>query len=400
MIAKLSLIAAVMALASTTTAATTTTSASATASPSAVPAAIIPVPAFNGTFANDYPTLYEIAPTNTTLVKQWLAELNMTAVPSFPVVPFTASGNPVSTSSIPAAACDWTVTNCINKDLTVCPLGVWGLTYDDGPTEFSTQLYDFLDKTDQKATLFYIGTNVVQNWQAAQRACGAGHQIAVHTWSHNPSTSLTNEQFVAEVKYTEMAIKELCGFTPKYFRPPYGDIDNRIRGLLWAMGYTSVIWDYDTNDWQLPPGGGGMTPAKEDQEFATWIAAAKNDTTGHITLQHELYQATVDEAIINLPKVQATWKTMPVSACMNDPHPYRETNITLATLNGTVAGVNTGSTTTTTNTTSSAGASSTSTSSTSTTGGKSSGASAALSGEMTAFVMVAAAAVAVSQMLI
>lgn len=94
----------------------------------------------------------------------------------------------------------------------------WGLTYDDGPTTFSPQLYDVLDTTDQKATLFYIGSNVVTNPEIARRACGAGHQIAVHTWSHNPSTTLTNEQFVAEVKYTEMAIKELCGFTPTYFR--------------------------------------------------------------------------------------------------------------------------------------------------------------------------------------
>lgn len=97
-------------------------------------------------------------------------------------------------------------------------LRTWGLTYDDGPTQFSAQLYDFLDLTEQKATLFYIGSNVVTNWQSARRACGAGHQIAVHTWSHNPSTTLTNEQFVAEVKYTELAIKELCGVTPTYFR--------------------------------------------------------------------------------------------------------------------------------------------------------------------------------------
>jgi len=146
----------------------------------------------------------------------------MTAVPSFPVVPFTAGGDPSNPKAIPVEACDWTETNCINKDIIQCPKGVWGLTYDDGPTEFSEKLYDVLDKTNQKATLFYIGSNIIQNWQAARRACGAGHQIAVHTWSHHPSTSLTNEQFVAEVKYTEMAIKEICGFTPTYFRvsPP------------------------------------------------------------------------------------------------------------------------------------------------------------------------------------
>lgn len=115
------------------------------------------------------------------------------------------------------------------------------------------------------------------------------------------------------------------------------------------MGYTNVIWDYDTDDWQLPPGGTTLTPAAVDAEFTKWIAAAPTDKTGHITLEHELYQATVDAAIRNLPKIQATWKVMPVSSCMNDANPYVETNITLATMDGkAVTGVVSNTTTTTT----------------------------------------------------
>ncbi|KAF9197561.1 chitin deacetylase [Haplosporangium sp. Z 27] len=400
MIASLSLIAALAFASAANAAATPTSTAPATSSPSPgsnVPPPIFQLPAFNGTWANDYPAAFAIPPTDAPLVKQWLAEINMTAIPDFPVVPFNSAGNPVNQNNISTAACDWTITNCINKDIIVCPLGVWGLTYDDGPTQFSEQLYDFLDTTDQKATLFYIGSNVQQYWQAARRACGAGHQIAVHTWSHHPSTSLTDEQFVAEVKYTEMAIKEICGFTPRYFRPPYGDIDNRIRGLLWAMGYTSVIWDLDTNDWMMSPGG-TKTMASVDAEFATWIADAHNDTTGHITLEHELYQNTVDAAIANLPKLQSTWKTMPVSACMNDSHPYRETNFTLATMNGAVAGM-TNSTSSTTNSTSgtATGSGSGSTSTSTTTGGKSSGA-AGVTADMKVFAIVAAALATAAQM--
>ncbi|KAG0299233.1 hypothetical protein BGZ98_010239, partial [Dissophora globulifera] len=152
---------------------------------------------------------------------------------------------------------------------------------------------------------------------------------------------LTNEQFVAEVKYTEMAIKELCGFTPTYFRPPYGDIDNRIRNLLVQMGYTNVIWDLDTNDWEMDPTSKqtAVTPATIGALFDGWVAKAATDTTGHVCLEHELYQSTVDTAIANLPKLQKTWKTMPVSACMNDPHPYQEKNITLATISGAKTGV-------------------------------------------------------------
>ncbi|KAF9953075.1 chitin deacetylase, partial [Modicella reniformis] len=310
MITNLSLMAAVLAALASMSSAAPPSATSSSSSPSSSPPIappLLPLPAFNGTFVNIFPPRDAIAPTDTVLAKKWISEINMSTVANFPVVSFTAAGDPQNAKAVPPEACDWTVSGCINKDLVTCPLGVWGLTYDDGPTDFSAQLYDALDKTNQKATLFYIGGNVIQNWQAARRACAAGHQIASHTWSHHPSTSLTNEQFIAEVKYTELAIQELCGFRPKYFRPPYGDIDNRIRSLLWEMGYTNVIWDYDTDDWKLPPGG-SMSDQMVDQEFSKWIASASNDTTGHITLEHELYQSSVDAAIRNLPKIQATWK--------------------------------------------------------------------------------------------
>ncbi|RUP49875.1 carbohydrate esterase family 4 protein [Jimgerdemannia flammicorona] len=283
------------------------------------------------TFKNKYPAQWAIPPTNTPQVQQWMAEVNAHPLVNLPIIKTDKDGNPIIPKSLPSNACDWTYNLCINKDITVCPSGYWGLTFDDGPTPHSTKLYDFLKTTNTKATLFYIGSNVVAYPDVAQRACADSHQIAVHTWSHHAITSLTNEQFVAEVKYTEMAIKEVCGVTPKYFRPPFGDIDNRIRSLLTAMGYVSVIWDLDTNDWQMPPGG-QRTEAQVDADFAKWIAAHPQDKTGHIVLEHELYDTTVSAAIKNIPAVQAVWKTVPVSTCLNDAHPYAEKNVTLPTI--------------------------------------------------------------------
>ncbi|KAG0375541.1 hypothetical protein BGX24_008966, partial [Mortierella sp. AD032] len=182
--------------------------------------------------------------------------------------------------------------------------------------------------------------------------------------------------------------------------PPYGDIDDRIRGLLWAMGYTSVIWDYDTNDWQMAPGG-TRTMSEVDAAFAQWIAAAPTDKTGHMVLEHELYQNTVDAAIANLPKVQSTWKTMPVSACMNDAHPYHEQNITLATMDGkSKTGVTGGNTTTSASVSASASATGSAGSSTAS-GSASHSTSDAASVVLSSVTgLAAAAAVAFTQMLL
>lgn len=65
---------------------------------------------------------------------------------------------------------------------------------------------------------------------------------------------MTNAQIVAELGWTRRAIKTVLGVTPTTMRPPYGDIDDRVRAISLAMGMTPIIWtrtpaagQFDTN---------------------------------------------------------------------------------------------------------------------------------------------------------
>jgi hypothetical protein len=65
---------------------------------------------------------------------------------------------------------------------------------------------------------------------------------------------LTTEQVVAELGWARKAIKDVLGVTPTLMRPPYGDIDDRVRAISLAMGMVPVIWTstgtgatFDTN---------------------------------------------------------------------------------------------------------------------------------------------------------
>ena len=73
-----------------------------------------------------------------------------------------------------------------------------------------------------------------------KRAYDAGHEIAMHTWSHNYMTTLTNEQLIAELKWTEQAVKEVTGVSPRFIRPPFGNIDNRVRDICKALGFVRM----------------------------------------------------------------------------------------------------------------------------------------------------------------
>ncbi|KAI8598609.1 hypothetical protein EDD21DRAFT_382005 [Dissophora ornata] len=294
--------------------------------------------------------------------------IDWTKVPSAPIT------NDTYAATYPASDpyCWWTHGLCttpkityIPEDITICPeAGTWGLTYDDGPMYYypvtaenskwaEPNLYDFLlNHNNQKANLFYIGSKIVGATAAAQRGLNDGHTICVHTWSHPVMTSLTNAEVVAEFYYSLRMIKETLGITPKCWRPPYGDVDDRVRAIAWQMGMRTIIWDQDTNDWningdQVAPGAGAITYATANATVEGWIKNREdgNDTThGHITLEHELSNATITLTEFWLPTIQKLYQTMPATACNNIAQPYWEENF-IYPIQGTVAVSTNGSTT-------------------------------------------------------
>jgi peptidoglycan/xylan/chitin deacetylase (PgdA/CDA1 family) len=56
---------------------------------------------------------------------------------------------------------------------------------------------------------------------------------------------MTNEEVVAEIQLTSALIYRTIGVIPKLFRPPYGDIDDRVRATVSALGYTVAFWTTD-----------------------------------------------------------------------------------------------------------------------------------------------------------
>ncbi|KAI9282722.1 hypothetical protein BY458DRAFT_531115 [Sporodiniella umbellata] len=266
---------------------------------------------------------------------EWLELIKGANITAAPVL--KSNGNNGPSTSGEDKYCDWAKSGCTGNSLYQCPKGQWGLTFDDGPSEFSPSLYDFLKSTNQKATLFMIGANVVKHPEIVKRAYEEGHEIAMHTWSHPYMTTLTNEQVVAELKWTEQAIRDIIGVSPKLFRPPYGDIDNRVRDIGDALGFTSVIWDHDTNDWMLAENAPGFKSEYIDGNFTKWIKEANSSSTGGLSLEHDITQVTINAAIKNLPGLQKAYKVVTVGQCNGVPS-YKDANTTI-TNNTAVASI-------------------------------------------------------------
>ncbi|KZP19263.1 carbohydrate esterase family 4 protein [Athelia psychrophila] len=245
--------------------------------------------------------------------------------------------------------CWWTYSECTTPKLAGLPNDIinvpepntLGYGFDDGPYCSHNEFYNFLTAQNQKATMFYIGSNVQSYPLEAQRAVVDGHEICSHTWSHQYSTALTNEQMFAELWYTNKMIKLATGVTPTCWRPPYGDIDDRVRSIAHAMNLTAILWTYDTNDWSygdVP----GVTTGKIDNNYNALIKkqqAGAFNTQGTIVLTHEVTNFTMSEAIKYHPLLAASFSHMvPVGVAYNWTQPYAETNYSQPSFAQYVAG--------------------------------------------------------------
>ncbi|KAI7820110.1 hypothetical protein BC939DRAFT_479065 [Gamsiella multidivaricata] len=339
-------------------------------------------------------------------VQTWLKLVDFTKTPVYP--PSKDGVCPTDLTTIPKDQCWWTCQKCeAPGDITSCPkTGTWGLTYDeilwtlvicthasrknsarvhfgppkfatnnpqvlsttkqyalshsslldaclpclDGPSPDSPRLYDNLLAHKQKATLFIVGSRAISFPATLKRAYADGHQIAIHTWSHPSMTSLTNQQIVAELKWTEKAIFDTIGVTPLYWRPPYGDVDNRVRNIATQLGYKTSIWtqDFDTDDWNIP--GGTATAQSVVATFQSWLAKIPTMSTGFIVLEHDLFPQEVDVSVNGILPIAYATKNLvmqPIAQCLSDGKPYKEGAGTFQLLpsnNGTTSNSTTGPT--------------------------------------------------------
>ncbi|KAI8995410.1 hypothetical protein BD414DRAFT_409519 [Trametes punicea] len=288
-----------------------------------------PLPNAAALVPSSYPPLDKVPDTNSPEVQQWIKEVQDSGVEIPNIQPTVAGG----CSANPEAAADqsrcwWTCGGCVaSDDITTCPDKMtWGLTYDDGPALHTGSLLSYLDAQNLKATFFVVGSRAISYPALLQEEYMAQHQLAVHTWSHPPLTTLTNEQVIAELGWSKKIIKDVTGVTPRMWRPPYGDVDNRVRAIAKAMGLQTSIWTrisptitLDTGDFDI---AGGLTTS--EQVLNNWESIIGNVTvldTGFIVLEHDLFQQSVDMAVgYILPDAlahQPPFKIEPIITCWN-----------------------------------------------------------------------------------
>src|SRR5512139_174399 len=127
------------------------------------------------------------------------------------------------------------------------------LTFDACPTgrpeEYDERVIEVLVREEVPATLFLSGRWVEKNEGTAKSlAARPQFEIANHAFWHPHMLEKDDERILRELKRTQAIIRKVTGKRPTYFRPPFGEVDERLAKLAAQAGLVTVQYDIASGD--------------------------------------------------------------------------------------------------------------------------------------------------------
>ena len=163
----------------------------------------------------------------------------------------------------------------------VCNVKQVAMTFDDGPSDQTTRLLNFLKENDIKVTFFLVGNRINSYSSTVKRQAAEGHEMGYHSYAHANQPSLSSSQITSDFNKTNKILKDLTGREFTVWRTPGGDYNSRV---LSCVPVPHIMWSVDTLDW------------KNRNSYSVYSAIMNQAKDGSIILMHDLYGTTVDGA--------------------------------------------------------------------------------------------------------
>ncbi|TYJ53883.1 hypothetical protein B9479_005505 [Cryptococcus floricola] len=147
----------------------------------------------------------------------------------------------------------------------------------------------------------------------------AGHTIGSHTWSHADLNKLSESKINEELEKIETAFVRILGVKPLYFRPPYGNLNDKAKKVLGERGYKKIfMWSDDTED---------ANGASSGSSKKVLDGIAKDYPNPHLVLSHSPIKTTSQKVLPHsVPKLKAAgYSLVTVGQCLGtDESPYKK----------------------------------------------------------------------------
>jgi delta-lactam-biosynthetic de-N-acetylase len=129
-------------------------------------------------------------------------------------------------------------------------------TFDGGSEAVSgSKILDVMNKYHIKTSFFLTGKFVQNNPDLVLRMYKEGHEIYNHTLDHPHLTEVSDQEIKRQLEGMDELLQKITGESSRpFFRPPYGDRDERVINVAHSIGFRSVYWTHDALDWQESSG--------------------------------------------------------------------------------------------------------------------------------------------------
>lgn len=125
------------------------------------------------------------------------------------------------------------------------------LTFDDGPDPSSTPaVLETLDRLGWTATFFFLGSMTAAATGLAAEVAAAGHEIAVHGYTHEGAIRRSPAALSSDVVRARDLIAGATGVAPRWYRPPYGELSVGSLVAARAAGLRLILWSAWGRDWR------------------------------------------------------------------------------------------------------------------------------------------------------
>jgi peptidoglycan-N-acetylglucosamine deacetylase len=124
------------------------------------------------------------------------------------------------------------------------------LTLDDGPDSASTPtILATLERHGVHASFFLIGEHVRQHASLVAEMHAAGHEIAIHGWTHRSVLGIRPTDLAAQLQRTSDALADITAVRPTRYRPPYGITSVASRRVARSLNLDLTLWSAWGRDW-------------------------------------------------------------------------------------------------------------------------------------------------------
>lgn len=124
------------------------------------------------------------------------------------------------------------------------------LTFDDGPDPCHTpRILDILARHDCRASFFVLG-EAAERWPGlVRRIVDEGHALGSHSFRHRRGWTMAPATVRREVGRSQRLLEDLTGRSPRWFRPPHGNLHRVMLGEAARLGMETVLWSRSAIDW-------------------------------------------------------------------------------------------------------------------------------------------------------